>query len=80
MLVCSPQGDVLYEWQSTESEARIKFLELVRQKTQQLSMSTPLGQFERMEIQLPKSRFVVKVQKDCTILLRSSNSTPEMVG
>lgn len=80
MLVCSAQGDVLYEWQCTESEARIKFLELVRQKTQQMAMSVPLGNFERLDVQLPNSHLQIKVQKDCAVMVRSSNSTPESVG
>ncbi len=77
MLVCSAQGDVLYEWQCNESEARIKFMDLVIQKSQQLSMSIPLGKFERIEVQLPKSRMIATTQKECNVLVRASNSTAE---
>jgi CheY-like chemotaxis protein len=77
MLVCSPQGDVLYEWQCHNTNARISFLEFLSQKTRQLGQGLPLGQFDRLEIENGAARVVTQLQADHSIFMRSSRVTGE---
>jgi len=72
MVVCSVQGDVLYEWQCADSNARITFLEFLSQKAWQLSLGLPLGQFERLEIHSPKSRLVAELQNEHAVFVRTN--------
>ena len=72
VVVCSVQGDVLYEWQCADSNARITFLEFLSQKAWQLSLGLPLGQFERLEIYSPKSRLVAELQNEHAAFVRTN--------
>jgi len=72
LLVCSVQGDVLYEWQCADSNARITFLEFLSQKAWQVALGLPLGQFERLEIFSPKSRLVAELQNEHAVFVRTN--------
>jgi CheY-like chemotaxis protein len=72
MLVCSVQGDVLYEWQCANSSARIGFFEFLSQKARSLSAGLPMGQFERLEISSPKTRVVAQIENDHAIFVRTN--------
>ena len=71
-LICTEQGEVLYEWQCPQTSARISLLEFISKKSQSFDNGLPLGPFERIEIEAPKSRTVVKVMANKGILMRSS--------
>jgi len=72
VLVCSLQGDVLYEWQSAKAGARISFLEFLSLKAHQLAQGLPLGSFDRLEIEGPGTRVVTQIQIDRAIFIRAS--------
>jgi CheY-like chemotaxis protein len=72
MLVCSVQGDVLYEWQCPDSSARVSFFEFLSQKARQLSAALPLGQFERIEMCAPKSRVTAQIGNEHAIFVRAN--------
>lgn len=72
VLVCSAQGDVLYEWQCREVNNRISFLEFLSQKARQLGQGLPLGDFERLEVQEADARVIAQIQADRALLVRSS--------
>src|ERR1043166_5466224 len=61
MIVCSVQGDVVYEWQCPDSNARVNFLEFLSQKARQIGVGLSFGTFERLEIMSPRSRVVAQV-------------------
>lgn len=71
-LICTEQGEVLYEWQCPQTSARISLLEFISKKSQSFDNGLPLGPFERIEIEAPKSRTVVKVMANKGILMRAS--------
>ncbi len=71
LLICSDQGDVLYEWQCPSAETRITFLEFLAQKSAQLAAGLPLGDFGRIEVTADHSRMVAQVQSERRILVRS---------
>jgi CheY-like chemotaxis protein len=70
-IVCSAQGDVLYEWQCTNSNGRIDFMEMLSQKARQLGQGLPLGLFERMESTERRTRVLVQVEADRALFLRT---------
>jgi len=72
IVVCSPQGDVIYEWQSVDTENRIGFLEFLSKKSQQMGSGLNFGKFERLEILTAKSKIVAQLQPDCGTLVRTS--------
>jgi len=72
ILVASPQGDVLYEWQCQHATERIRFLEFVSQRARQLSQGLPLGDFDRLEMEGAETRAVTQVQPDRTVFARRS--------
>jgi CheY-like chemotaxis protein len=70
MLVASPQGDVLFEWQCPQASERIRFLEFISERARQLGQGLPLGQFERLEMEAGPARCVTQVQAERTVLVR----------
>jgi len=72
MIVCSVQGDVIYEWQCPDSSARVNFLEFLSQKARQIGVGLSFGTFERFEIMSPRSRVVAQVQGEHAIIVRTN--------
>lgn len=72
MLVCSPQGEILYEWQCANTSARIDFLEFLSQKSRQISNGLALGHFDRLEARTPSVRVVTRIQPEHALFVRSS--------
>lgn len=72
ILICSPQGDVIYEWQCQEAAGRINFLEFLSQKTRQFSPVLGFGAFDRLEVLTPQAKVVAQLQPDCGVFVRTS--------
>ena len=72
VVLCSSQGDVLYEWQCANTDARIGFLEFISQKAWQVGLNVPAGDFDRIEIQGPDARIVTQIQSDRGLFVRTS--------
>src|SRR5438094_4830115 len=72
VLICSIQGDVLYEWQCPDANARIRFLQFLSQKSWQLRQGLPIGHFQRLEAEGPGDRIVTHIDSDCALYVRSS--------
>jgi CheY-like chemotaxis protein len=75
LLVCSLQGEVLHEWQCSNTNGRVGFLEFLSQKAFQLAQGLPLGDFDRIEVNGPTGRVVAQVQADRALFVRTSGST-----
>ncbi len=73
-LICSGQGDPLYVWQCPEAPARVALLQTVAQQAAFLGQLMPLGNFDRLEIQLANSRAVAQAKADRMIFVRVSTS------
>ena len=76
MIVCSVQGDIVYEWQCADANGRVNFLEFVSQKSRQLGVGLELGDFERLEMLSPRSRVIAQIQGEHAIIVRM-NLVPE---
>lgn len=72
VLICSTQGDVLYEWQCPDANARIRFLQFVSQKSWQLRQGLPTGDFQRLEAEGAEDRIVTYIDSDGALFVRSS--------
>jgi CheY-like chemotaxis protein len=72
LLVCSLQGEVLHEWQCSNTNGRVGFLEFLSQKARQLAQGLPLGDFDRVEVISSGSRVVAQIQADRALFLRTS--------
>ena len=71
-LICSGQGDPLYVWQCPDASARVNLLQNVAQQAAFLGQLLPLGNFDRLEIQLAGSRAVAQVKSDRMVFVRVS--------
>lgn len=76
VLLCSGQGEVLYEWQCGRTEARIGLLEFISQKAWQLSVHLPVGHFERLEFHGDHGRVVAQIRSDRGLFVRSAQDAP----
>lgn len=76
ILVCSPQGDVIYEWQCPDASGRINFLEFLSQKSRQFSPALGFGAFDRLEVLGPQIKVVAQLQADCGVFVRTSKVAP----
>jgi len=77
LLVCSLQGEVLHEWQCTNTNGRVGFLEFLSQKARQLAQGLPLGEFDRIEVSHTKGRVVVQIQADRALFVRMDAAPSE---
>jgi CheY-like chemotaxis protein len=78
LLVCSLQGEVLHEWQCTNTNGRVGFLEFVSQKARQLAQGLPLGEFDRLEATADSVRVVAQIQPDRALFVRTSRVPAEI--
>ncbi len=74
MLVCSAQGEVLYEWRCGNRNDRISFLEFLSQKSNQLGEGLNLGAFDRLEMEGDMRRIIAQVKPDRGIFVRASKN------
>jgi hypothetical protein len=72
-LICSGTGDPLYVWQCPDRPARVALLQDVAQRAAFFSQLLPLGNFDRLEIQLADSRAVVQAGADRLVFIRVSS-------
>jgi CheY-like chemotaxis protein len=71
MLICSAQGEVLYEWQCPSKELWVNFFEFISQRGQRLGQSLPLGDFDRLEVESGGARAVVIISHERGVLVKS---------
>ena len=77
LLVCSLQGEVLHEWQCTNPNGRVGFLEFLSQKARQLAQGLPLGEFDRLEATDDSVRVVAQIQPERALFVRTSRVPAE---
>ena len=80
VLICSTQGDVLYEWQCADANARIRFLQFLSRKSWQLRQGLPIGQFQRLEIEGPVNRVITQLDPDRALFVRVTRTPVDTSG
>jgi CheY-like chemotaxis protein len=76
VLLCSTQGEVLHDWQCLDPDGRISLMEVVSQKAWHFGQNLALGRLDRVEIQGPADRTVLRIQSDHGLLVRTSLPPP----
>lgn len=79
-LICSGQGDPLYAWQCPDTSARVKLLQHLAQQAMFFSQLVPLGNFDRLEIQLADSRAVAQVNAARMVFVRASADSEQVTA
>jgi CheY-like chemotaxis protein len=74
-LICSGQGDPLYAWQCPDTSARVALLQNVAHQAAYFGQLVPLGNFDRLEIQLADSRAVAQIKTDRMVFVRISTAS-----
>jgi CheY-like chemotaxis protein len=72
VLVCSAQGEVLYEWTVKSRAAWVGFFEFLSQRSQRLAQSLNLGEFDRLEIYTPEARTVILINIESGVLVTTA--------
>jgi CheY-like chemotaxis protein len=72
MIICTPKGEVLYEWKCPNANDRIGFLEFLSQKSAQLGEGLNLGPFDRLEMEGVRQRIVAQVKSDRGLFVRAT--------
>jgi CheY-like chemotaxis protein len=80
IMACTADGEVLFEWQCPQVEARVKLFQLIAERAERLAQVLPLGEFDRLEIVGPRDRIVAQIQPEFSLLVRSSPRTPRVEG
>jgi CheY-like chemotaxis protein len=73
-LVCSAQGDPIFQWQCTDVLDRVALLQNIAQQAALLSQALPLGKFERLEIRQPDRRTVALFGQDRLVFVSVINT------
>lgn len=79
MLICSAQGDVLYDWQCLNTNLWVSFIEFISQRTQRLSQSLPLGEFSRIEIESGGAKVVVAITDQQGVMVKTQREALKQV-
>ncbi len=79
IIVCTNQGEALYEWQATDADIRMELARLLQTRAEHLGKNLNLGKCDRIEAPGNNTRMVFQIQKTCTIFVRSSNVTSEIL-
>lgn len=72
VLLVSPQGDVLFEWQCGQVNDRLRFLEFLSERVQQVAQHLPLGPLDRWEAEAGPVRVVCHMRPERTLWIRRS--------
>jgi HEAT repeat protein len=75
LLICSPLGEVLHQWNCRELAGWLKILEFILPQAEQLTQLMTLGETKRIVIQSAEDRILLLTTADGSVMLRSKNST-----
>jgi len=73
-LICSGNGEPVYEFQCADAQTRVLLLQNIAHHAAQLAQVLPLGNFERLEMQLVGERVVAQARPDRLVYARVSGS------
>ncbi len=72
VLICSEQGEVLFEHQCSDANGRINLLEFISQRSRQITQSLAAGQLQRAEFEGTKGKMLIQIQNGCGVMVRVS--------
>jgi CheY-like chemotaxis protein len=69
-LICSAQGELVYQWECGDVLARTTLLQTVSQQAGLLAQCLPIGTFERLEILQASNRTVAQISQGRMVFVR----------
>ena len=72
-LICSGLGKVLYEADCADVPGRVLFLKNLARHAGQLAHLAPLGNFDRLELQLADGRAIAQARPDRLVFVAVAN-------
>lgn len=75
-LITTGRGDVIHEWQCADPADRVKFMEMLNQRSRQVCQGLPVGPTERIELEGLESRWVMRLEAEQTYLLHAIRERP----
>jgi hypothetical protein len=72
-LICSEQGELLYEWQCADVITRLVLLQNIAQQSAAIARDLPFGNFDRLELSLEDGRAVAQTRADRLVFVRVAN-------
>ncbi len=73
-LICSGKGEPVYEFQCADAQTRVRLLQNIAYHAEQLAQILPLGNFDRLEMQLANERIVAQSRPDRLVYVRVAGS------
>jgi len=75
-LICSGQGEPLYEVDCADVPGRVQFLKDIALQAAELSKIVPLGDFDRLELQFEEGRAIAQARPDRMVFVATANVAP----
>jgi DNA-binding NarL/FixJ family response regulator len=72
VLLCSPAGEVLYQWKCEAIEAHLELFKKLEEDALVASKGTPSGRFHRLSMDTGNTRVLVQIQPTFKLLVRSA--------
>lgn len=72
VLICSEQGEVLYEHKCPDANQRIGFLEFISQRARQTAQALPTGDMRQVIFHASKGRLIIRMQTGCGVFVRTT--------
>jgi CheY-like chemotaxis protein len=72
ILLCSGEGEILYEWKTAGIDRRMRLLSLLSSQADWLGRALPLGRADRLEISALTQRAAALLQPDRRVFVRSA--------
>jgi CheY-like chemotaxis protein len=73
-LICSGKGEPVYEFQCADAQTRVRLLQNIAYHAAQLAQILPLGNFDRLEMQLANERIIAQARPDRLVYVRVAGS------
>jgi len=72
-LICSAQGEPLYNGNCTDVNARVAGLKKIAAQAAELAQLLPLGNFDRVEMQFADGRAIAQARADRLVFVRTAH-------
>jgi CheY-like chemotaxis protein len=79
-LICSLDGEVLYEWNCQNARERVSLLEFITRRAHHMSGALPVGAFDRFECVEKSARCVAKLDDDRALFVRIQSVMQSGIG
>lgn len=79
MLICSADGEVVYDWQCLNPNLWVGFIEFISQRAPRLSQALPIGAFNRIEVECAGAKVIVSITDQQGVMVRTRREPLQQV-